>query len=49
MRKQIFVLALLLISVLISCSKEDTFEKFFQKTMDKMHKGEKDFGIQLVI
>lgn len=41
MKKQIFSLFLICIALLIGCSKEETFENFFHRTMGKMHKGAK--------
>lgn len=48
MKKQICFLLLICIALLMGCSKEETFEDFFHKTMEKMHKGEKDFSYSII-
>lgn len=47
LKKQIF-LFLICIALLIGCSREETFEKFFHTTMDEMHKGEKNYSYSLI-
>ncbi|MFJ7684574.1 hypothetical protein [Peribacillus butanolivorans] len=48
MKIKIFFSFLICIAFLIGCSKEQTFEDFFHKSIDEMHLGEKDYSYSLV-
>lgn len=48
MKKRIFFSCLIFIALLIGCEKEITFDDFFRRTMNEMHKGEKNYAYTLV-
>lgn len=48
MKKQICFLLLICISLLTGCFKEETFEEFFNKSMEEMHKNENDFSYSII-
>ncbi|WP_425449402.1 hypothetical protein [Dethiothermospora halolimnae] len=45
MKKQSFYLLLICITLLIGCSREETFDDFFHKTMEEKNKGEEEYSL----
>ncbi|MGE7768762.1 hypothetical protein [Peribacillus sp. NPDC096540] len=48
MKRKILFTFIIYLALLGGCSQEQTFEDFFHTTMDKMHKGEKNYSYSLI-
>jgi hypothetical protein len=49
MKKRFIFLFLISLALLIGCSKEETFEEFFPRTLNEMHKGEENYSYSIVL